>query len=99
PARRLDAVDARHVEVHQDDVGLGLARALHGLLAIGGEGDELHVGQRLDETAEAVSDDAVVVGDEDADHRAGTSSSTVVPSPGWECTDSVPCDWRTRLSS
>ena len=69
PPRRLDAVQARHVEVHEHDVGLGVARALDGLLAVGGEADELHVGQRLDEPSEAVADDAVVVGDEDADHR------------------------------
>ena len=41
--------------------------------------------------------DAVVVGDEDADHRSGTSSSTVVPWPGAERIDSVPSAWRTRL--
>ena len=34
---------ARHVEVHEHDVGLGGARALDGLLAVGGEADELDV--------------------------------------------------------
>ena len=38
--------------------------------------------QRLDQPPETVADDAVVVGDEDADHGAGTSSSTVVPCAG-----------------
>src|SRR5262249_7856193 len=83
----------------EHDVRLAVARALHGLLAVRGQADELHVGQRLDEPAEAVPDDAVVVGDEDADHRAGTSNSTVVPSPGRECTARVPRDCFTRVPS
>ena len=49
--------------------------------------DELDVVERRDQPAEAVADHAVVVGEQDADHRVGTSSSTVVPAPGAERTD------------
>ena len=45
---------------------------------------ELEPGLGLDHAAEPVAEHAVVVDDEDADHRRGTSSSTVVPAPGAE---------------
>ena len=61
--------------------------------------DELDVLQAGDEPSEAVADDAVVVGEQDADHVAGTSISTVVPSPGLDRTTSVPPRWPTRSSS
>src|SRR4051812_10765226 len=95
---RLDAVDARHVEVHDDHVGLQLAGALDRLRPVGGGADELDVVDRRDEPAEALADHAVVVGEQHPDH-AGTSISTVVPSPGCERTLSVPPVWRTSSSS
>ena len=51
--RRLDAVEHRHLEVHQDDVGLGLAAELDRLLAVRRRADELDVLERRDEALEA----------------------------------------------
>ena len=97
-ARGLDPVHARHVEVHQHDVGLELLGLLDRLGAVGGGADELDVLEPADQAAEAVADDAVVVGEQDADHR-GTSSVTVVPCPGAESTVSVPPACATRSPS
>src|SRR2546423_288860 len=79
-------------------VPLAVARALDRLGPVARDADELDVLERLDQPAQAVADDAVVVGQHHA-NQAGTSSSTVVPSPGVERTASVPLDCRTRSSS
>ena len=82
-ARRLDAVEDRHVEVHQHDVGRqprGTARRPRR--------------RRRRSPTSSTSSSAEISrpspsrmtpwssASSDADHRAGTSSSTVVPSPG-----------------
>ena len=58
-------------------------RLLEGVDAVLGLGDDLHVGLAVDEQAQAATDDAVVVGDQDL-HFAPMVSSIVVPSPGAE---------------
>ena len=42
-ARGADAVEARHVDVHDHDVGAGLGHDSQRLVAIGGLADELGV--------------------------------------------------------
>ena len=79
---------ARHVEVHEHDVGLELgARARRPPRRRRPCRRARCRRSAGDQPPEAVADDAVVVGEQDADHRAGTSSSTVVPSPGLDSTD------------
>src|SRR5436190_364557 len=97
-ARREDG--ARRARVQRRLAARGGADALGDLVG-GGVLEQIAARARVDrgdDAAEAVADDAVVVGEQDADH-AGTSSSTVVPSPGCERTLSVPPLWRTSSSS
>jgi hypothetical protein len=75
PADRLDAVAARHPQVHQHDVGVVLGGERDRLLAVGGGADELDPVEQPEQRAEALADDALVVGEQDADH-AGSHSST-----------------------
>ena len=49
------------------------------LLAVGGGADELDPVEQAEQGAEALADDALVVGEQDADH-AGSHSSTRKPS-------------------
>ena len=51
--------------------GCSGARLLDRLVAVGGDADELDVVERGDQPPEAVADDAVVVGEQDADHARG----------------------------
>ena len=58
-----------------------------GLRAVGGLGDDLEVGLRVEDAAHAVADDRVVVGHEHAGlqrrgHGAGTTRRTRVPACG-----------------
>src|SRR3990172_5978372 len=64
--RRLDAVEAGHDRVHEDDVGLDLLGDLDGLAAVGGLADDLEAGLGLEHVAERLADDGGGVGDEDA---------------------------------
>ena len=62
--------------------------------------DELDVVEPIDQPPEAVADDAVVVGEQDADHRGGhLQLDRSCPRPGAESTASVPSASRTRSSS
>ena len=67
--------------------------------AVRGHPDELHVRLRGDHTPEAVTEHSVVVDDQHAGHRLGTSSSTVVPSPVAERTVNSAPDCRASSSS
>ena len=79
----LDAVQARHDEVHEHDVGLQGGDGVERGLAVGRLADDLDVVLQLEERPQALAHDRVVVDDEDADH-AGTRRRTVVPAPGAE---------------
>ena len=82
---RADAVEPRHHEVEQDHVRVGARGGVDGGLAVAGLGDDLDVVLEVEERAQALAHDRVVVGEQDADH-AGTSSRTVVPAPSVEST-------------
>ena len=93
----LDAVDARHDEVDERDVGLQARDRLHRLLAVGGLPHDVDVVLQGEEAPQPLAHDRVVVGDEDADHR-GTSRTMVVPAPGCDSMLSVPPSARARSS-
>src|SRR5581483_2373828 len=78
--RRLDAVAARHAEVHQDDLGAQPFDERDRLLAVGGAADDLEVGQQPEQRREPLAHDTLVVGEDDGRH-AGTHSSTRNPAP------------------
>ena len=67
------------------------------LLAVGRLADHLDVVLQVEERPQPLAHDRVVVGDQHPDHR-GTSSVTVVPSPGRETTASDPPSARARSS-
>jgi hypothetical protein len=70
PARRLDAVDARHLEVHEHDVRLAVEGQVDRLLAVGGHADHLDVGHAGEQAVQARAYEVVVVDDEDPDRPA-----------------------------
>jgi hypothetical protein len=93
--RGRQAVHVRHRDVHHHDIGFHLDRELEGDLSVRGFGDDLHIRLTLDQEFQTLSQDRVVVGDEDSqgsrhDHVllteiaavAGTRRMTFVPSPG-----------------
>ena len=79
-ARGRDAVEARHADVHQDDVGALFADEVDRLLAVRRLARDLHVGLRLHDHAEACAHQRLVVGDDDADQLLrGSLARTVKP--------------------
>jgi hypothetical protein len=64
---RGDAVEARHDEVHEHDVRMQPCRRLERFLAVRRLPCDLDALLELEERAQAVADDGVVVDDEDAD--------------------------------
>src|SRR5688572_23010780 len=87
-ARRLDAADAGHLQVHQDDVRSKALDALNGLFAVSGLADDLDARFALEEGAQPLPDDGVIVHEEDANRPVGivghrrASTRTLVPWPG-----------------
>ena len=78
---RRDAVEHRHAQVHEDDVGTVPADQGQRLPAVGGLGDHLQVRLGVEHAAQAVTDHRMVVGDEDPDAHVGTDTAIVVPEP------------------
>ena len=66
----VQPVDARHAHVHQHDVGAGLDRLAHGVVAVGRLADDGDVGLGVEEGAEPGPDEGLVVGEQDGDHDA-----------------------------
>ena len=69
----LDAVEDRHPDVHQDDVGVVLADHGDGLRAVRGLAQYLHVGRRADHDHEAAAYQCLVAASDDGggQDRAG----------------------------
>ena len=65
----VHAVEERHGEVEDDDVGDEFVSEDNGLLAIGGFADDFDVRFGSEEGAEALPDDGVIIGDENSDHN------------------------------
>jgi hypothetical protein len=94
PPRRLDAVYAGHPYVHQDDIRGECLRPRHGLAAVARFAHDLDVGLGLEDHAEPGPHEALVVGQEDADHRAEPNGSLArtayPPSARAPCSSSPP---------
>ena len=65
PLGRLDAAGRGQREVHQDDVGRRLQRAIDGAAGIVGLGDDLEVGFAAQDVGDPHPEEGVVVDDED----------------------------------
>ena len=72
---RADAVEPRHDEVHEHDVGLERRDRRERRLAVGRLADDLDVVLQLEERAQALAHDGVVVDDEDGDHARHLEAS------------------------
>ena len=65
----IEAIQVRHPDIHDDDVGLELFGLCDGFTAGGGLAADFPTGMDLDEVAETASDDFVIVGEEDSNWR------------------------------
>ena len=100
PPRRLDAVHARHRQVHQHDVRPLFQAQRHRRLAVAGRAHHLQPGIRGEQLHEAVSDDRVVVHDHHPDHVGAPPVRRWCRSPGCELTrSSAPADGTGRAAS
>src|SRR5439155_16385216 len=91
--RRLDAVDARHSNVHEDDVRSKGADSFDRRGSVARLADHLEVGLRLEDHAEAGADERLVVDDQDLDgHQAGSSMGRRA------CTENPPAGSRPARS-
>jgi hypothetical protein len=68
-ASGFDAVEERHADIEDGDVGLVLGGFFDGIAAIGGFGADLPAGARLEKSAEAGADDGVIIRDQDGERR------------------------------
>ena len=79
----LDAVQARHADVHQHDVRVKLPGRSNGFEAVLGLADHLKLRVGVKDKAEATPDERLVVGYQDTDHRplarSGRRASTAKP--------------------
>jgi hypothetical protein len=75
--RRLQPVDVRHADVHDDDVGTPPLGTLDRLQAVLGLADDLHVLLRAEDGAQPGANEFLVVGDENP--RAGIPPAPLRP--------------------
>lgn len=78
----LDAVDDRHLDVDERDVGQVFPGQGQALAAVGGLGHHLDVVFEVEERAESAANERLVVDQQDADHdicSTGSSAWTVKP--------------------
>jgi hypothetical protein len=72
-----ESVENWHADVHEHDVGPKRSRTLDRSTAVGGLPDDLDVRFALDDRAEAVAHEGLVVGEQDADHARSLSNGSV----------------------
>ena len=97
PACRLDPVAAGHAQVHEHDIGPGCPGQLDCFLAVGGSADDLDVLEQAEQGLEALPDDALVVGDQHADHRGIHNSTRNPPGVGPAVTVAPISSARSRM--
>jgi hypothetical protein len=65
----FDAVEKGHADIEDGDVRLVLGGFFDGVSTVGGFGTDLPAGARLEESAEAGTDNGVIIGDQDGERR------------------------------
>ena len=75
---RPQSVAVRHPDVEERDIDRGLADRAQQLLAAGCLDDDLDVGLRVEQRAEAGADELVIVGERDPDHDAPSQGRRAV---------------------
>jgi hypothetical protein len=100
-ARGIDAVHARHGDIHDGHFGLQLGGLFDRNHPVVGGRDDPQVGVGLQQPAHAIAQDAVVVGKQDGYcHRSSeTTNSTRVPLPGLDsmCNSAPTAAARSRM--
>src|SRR5204863_4203048 len=92
-----DAVEAGHAHVEEDDVGPLPLDDGEGRFAVGGVADHVDAPAELQQPANSFADQALIVGDDDADHaETGTQMTTETPRPAWLRTSMPPPTRRRR---
>ena len=89
----------RHGDVEHEDVGEEPLDQFEGLRAVSCLPDHLDIAGSLQEGAEPLADQVVIVGDDDADHDGpfqGTRATRRVPRPGWDVMSSRPFNKSSR---
>ncbi len=76
PARRLDAVDVRHADVHEHDIWMEVARERDRLCSVRRLADDVDVGLGVQDHPEAAAHESLVVREQDANrHRVEPSGN------------------------
>ena len=94
-ARGLDAVEIRHGDIHNDHPGVQLPGQPHRGPPILGLGHHFQIGLLLQQKAESLTDNLVIIGDQNfcnhllpplLQYFKGTCKVTLVPQPGSDTT-------------
>ena len=93
---RLDAVELRHADVHEQDVRVVGAGGCERVDPVAGLGRHLDVGLGLEHHPQPLAHEVLVVCDDDADHWTGSDAFTVKPPPGRGSARSSPPSSATR---
>ena len=97
PARRLDAIHRRHLDVHQKDIRIEFSREVQRLASIGSLPDNLDLLLGLKNHPQSAANDSLVVGDHDVDHLAtGKTARSAQPPSARGPTSSRPPKTSTR---
>jgi len=82
----FQAVQNRHADVHQDEVGRKLSYLGERVAAVVGLADDVEVGLGLEDHPQPAADQCFVVDDQDADHGVmcgrGSRARTIYPASG-----------------
>jgi hypothetical protein len=71
--RELDAAQARHLDVGDDEIGLQLLDRASRFLAVRRGADDVDVGLELQERGQRAANHGLIFGEEDADHHRTVS--------------------------
>ena len=96
-ARRVDAVEDGHADVHEHHVGVERSAERNGFQAVRGLSDDLDVVVCLEDHAHACTDHGLIVCEENADHCVrGSAARTVQPPSGRGPASNRPPNTATR---
>src|SRR5579875_3354067 len=76
PTRRFEAVEARHRDIHQYDVGAQLGDVRERLATVAGLADDLDARKLADQRFEAGANQKMVVAQQETDGSHGTANLT-----------------------
>jgi hypothetical protein len=78
----LEAVHARHLDVEEDEIGLGPVDHLDGARAVGADADDFNVGLQLEQCLKAIARELLIVNDHGSNSCRVSHQSAAVRSKG-----------------